>query len=169
MELKHLDLDISDKSFEFSNFDGEGEVIDMPIQERYPKPETQFDIFSNSEGGGNKIDPNLIAGAVGSIAGAIGAIADKTPEQEELKARCGNKPLFGKAKKEAYRECANEFYNELNQYSGGNQYPQQQPQYNYPPPVGKSKKGMSTGAIVGISLAGIAILGTVIYLTRRGK
>jgi len=156
------ELDIIDDAFELKH-QASGEVTYMPIMDEYPSAENQFDLMSNAEGGG--VDPEMIAGAVTAVAGIASSIsANKSQSKQELKNRCGRKPLF-KKNRGTWDKCAEQFY--LGDSGGVNKSMQQQPVYLPPPPT--PQKGMSTGAIVGIVLGVVALGVGGFFLYKRSK
>lgn len=162
MELERMDIDLTDKNFEFSNStDGSDNAKE----------------FSNAEG---KVDPKLVAGAITSAAGvATSLIGNKSELEQQIKARCGRKPWFnGKGQKDEWRDCRENFITTqqelerariaaMNQQGGNTQQGKggyQQPEYR----PDQDKKGVSTLAVVGIAL-GVVAVGLTTYLIAKKK
>lgn len=140
--MKLNDIDIIDESYELS----EG--------------------YSESEGGGSSggVDPEVIAGAVGSVADLAGSFAqNRNEDKQNIKLKCGRKPLFNiGGKKDAYFACVDDYFKmQQPQDSRASMY-QQMP----PPP---QKKGLSTGAVVGIVLGVVALGFGIYYVATKNK
>jgi hypothetical protein len=166
MALEELDI-TNDQSFELHhNFGAEAEVIEMPLMDDYPNPENQFDVFlhndgaqSGGTGGTGGVDPNAIAGAVGAVAGLASSLSQNRDEtKQQLRTRCGRKPLFGKEKKKRYFECVDKFYGGGGADMGGG-FDTKSMQTPYIPPVVDEPRGLSQGAKIGIGIAVVAVLG----------
>ena len=143
MNNQDLDLDIVDENFEiFSN-------------------------FKDDENNTLSVDPNAVAGAVDSTATLIGTIIENQPDvKKELKARCGGKPWFGQEKKRLYEDCKENFYEQRAGVPNNNYDPNAgKDGYSMPPVQG----GMSTGAIVGITLLSLTLIGGAIYFVTKAK
>ncbi len=91
---------------------------------------------------------NLFGGVITNVT------QKKTGLAADVKAVCGNRPLtnFG-GKRDAYLACAQNFANQQAAIAGA--------AVGVTPPA---KSGLGTGAIIGLSVAGVAVLGTIIFL-----
>ena len=83
------------------------------------------------------------------------AASGKSASRQARIAACGRKPLFGKKKKEAYRQC-------LEQAQGGGDTRSG----DFPPPPSSDGGGSNTMMYVGIGL-GVVVLGVVGFVLYR--
>jgi hypothetical protein len=165
MEYENLNLNNSEWEV-YHNSDG----MLVPIMDEYPSPENTFDVWSNNTGAGagngDKLDPEAVASAVTTIT-AVGSqlLANRDSTKQELRNRCGRKPLLRKNRvgEDGYDKCRETFYKEL---QGGGFKSQEQNDFIPPPPP--PPKGLSTGAKIGIAL-GIVALGVGAYFLLRKK
>lgn len=143
------------------------------IIDEYPSPENTFDVWSSVEDNKTpttskeKLDPEAVAGLVSTVAtvGTQLVASTKNPTKQDLRNRCGRRPLLKKNRAE-YDRCKEEFYKEI-QGGGGFKSAEipQQPIVVAPP----QPTGMSTTAKIGIAL-GIVALGVGGYfLWKRSK
>ena len=160
MEYENLNLNNSEWEV-YHNSDG----MLVPIMDEYPSPENTFDVWSNNTGAGagngDKLDPEAVASAVTTIT-AVGSqlLANRDSTKQELRNRCGRKPLLRKNRVE-YDRCRETFYKDM---QGGGFKSQEQNDFIPPPPP----QGLSTTAKIGIAL-GIVALGVGAYFLLRKK
>ena len=163
MEYENLNLNNAEWEV-YHNSDG----MLVPIMDEYPSPENTFDVWSNNTGAGagngDKLDPEAVASAVTTIT-AVGSqlLANRDSTKQELRNRCGRKPLLRKNRvgEDGYDKCRETFYKEL---QGGGVKSQEQNDFIPPPPP----QGLSTTAKIGIAL-GIVALGVGAYFLLRKK
>lgn len=155
------ELDISSAEWEVSHSSADG--IEVPIMEEYPNPENTFDIFMGTNGDTTGVDPEAIAGAVATVGAVAGELIQNRDEtKQQLRNRCGRRPLLRKNRGE-YDKCREEFYKEIQGTSI-----RTAPTTSTPPPP-PPPKGMSTGAKVGIALGVIAVIGVGAYFIFKKK
>lgn len=98
-----------------------------------------------------------VQGAVGKLQQS-GALDKIQSMRQGANSPCGNKPLFGKQKKQAWQDCMN---NQAAQSAGAGASTSFNPS---PAPT-----GMSTGAKIGIAIGVAVLLGVGIYFATRKK
>jgi hypothetical protein len=92
--------------------------------------------------------------ATATVVGQRAASGRSAARQARI-AACGRKPLFGKKKKEAYRQCLEEAQGGGDTRSG-----------DFPPPPSSDGGGSNTMMYVGIGL-GVVVLGVVGFVLYR--
>lgn len=115
------------------------------------------------------IDPELVDAAISTTGALIGMAASgsrKTEVEQQLKATCGRRPLIGKGRKEAYRNCANQALQTLMgvNSNGGRSGVNNGRNSDW----NNQSGGISTGAVIGI-VAGVVAVGALIVVLANKK
>lgn len=163
------ELDIVDDSFELNEVKHSADgVMNVPIMDVYPNPQNTFDIHLNAEGEGFQVSGDDIAGAVEGV-GAIVSMFQKTGIKKTIKDTCGRRPVTKKKRESTGWNACEAKVKAIASGTHPSQQPSQQEQQQTPPPP-PPRRGMSTGAKVGIGLGVVAlgVIGFIIYKRRQG-
>ncbi len=122
---------------------------------------------NNDSGFNNFVD--VIAGAIQGVSnlGTAGInLANKQGLQGDVKAACGNKPIFNiGGKKDAYLKCAAQFT--ANQLNTQRRLAAAESATAAAALAQQQRGGMSTGAVIGLIGGGTLVVGTLLYFLIR--
>ena len=150
-------------------------VKDMDILD---KPNDIFLGCSGCEAMSNAaaITPETIQAGTAVLTTAVGtgaAISQSRKEsprvqlKKELKASCGRKPLFGKAKKDAYNKCKAKFLADRQKSKDASLQAEAAKYSNVPTDNADIEDdtilGMPKGVALGVGLLAVAVIGFVVY------